>query len=316
LAHDPGLSSSEVRIGAGRLSIRATFASVDLTAVRKQRTGSLEGLAGGIFDLFSGGTALTPLSVHVESASDVTLFRLDYPPVRGADLTLRLALARDLAPGHRHYVLVRDHGGRKVTEALLAASSDTLIFGVATPPAASRTVEFFKLGFEHILGGWDHLAFLLTLLLGGLGVARAAGIITSFTIAHSLTLGLAALGLVELPAFVAEPLIAASIVYVALENVLRRELTRRWFVTFAFGLVHGFGFASVLRETDIGSGGGIVLPLLGFNLGVEAGQLAVALLALPLIAVMQKKPRCWTRLAPACSALLAIAGACWLVQRL
>jgi hydrogenase/urease accessory protein HupE len=316
VAHDPGLSSSQVRIGAGTLSIRATFASAEIAALQERHTGNLEKLAGGIFEVWSGGTAFTPLSVDVESTSDGTVFRVDYPPVRGANLTLRVALVRDLPTGHRHYVLVRDEGGRKVTDALLTASSDTLTCGVTTPSAASQAVEFFKLGVEHILSGWDHLSFLVALLLGGFGMARAAGIITSFTVAHSLTLGLAALGVVELPPFLVEPVIAASIVYVAVENVLRRELARRWFVTFAFGLVHGFGFASVLRETGIGSGAGILLPLFGFNLGVEAGQLAVALLALPLISRMQRQPRYSTRLAPACSILLAVAGACWLVQRL
>jgi hypothetical protein len=115
---------------------------------------------------------------------------------------------------------------------------------------------------------------------------------------------------------IAEPLIAASIIYVGVENLYRGGLKRRWAVTFAFGLVHGFGFASVLRDLGIGEGGGgMLVPLVSFNLGVEIGQAAVAALALPLLSKLQARPR-FARLAPACSILLTVAGGYWLAQRL
>jgi len=136
-----------------------------------------------------------------------------------------------------------------------------------------------------------------------------------------VTLALAALDVVRVPSRVVEPIIAASIVYVALENVLapgeqKARLARRAAVTFAFGLVHGLGFASVLRELGIGTTpDGVLLPLVKFNLGVEAGQLAVASVVFPLILFARGRASMERRLVPACSALIAIVGAYWLFER-
>ena len=121
----------------------------------------------------------------------------------------------------------------------------------------------------------------------------------------------------HIPSSVVEPLIAASILYVGLENILRNNLQRRWLLTFAFGLIHGFGFATALREMGVGAGGsGVVLPLLSFNLGVELGQIAIAAAALPLIWKLRRRPSFVARFAPACSLLVALAGCYWLIARL
>jgi len=144
----------------------------------------------------------------------------------------------------------------------------------------------------------------------------AAKIITSFTIAHSITLAVATLGWVSISPRIVEPLIAVSIAYVGLENIFRRDLNRRWLLTFGFGLIHGFGFASVLREMGIGSAvGGVTLPLLSFNLGVEIGQIAIASLVLPVIWNLRRRVFFVARFAPACSIMIALAGAYWLVVR-
>ena len=182
-------------------------------------------------------------------------------------------------------------------------------------------MSFFALGVEHILTGYDHLLFLAALLLVCATFREAAVVITCFTVAHSVTLALAALDVVRLPSRAVEAVIAASIVYVAMENVLRfgkdrQRLAWRAGVTFAFGLVHGMGFASVLRELGLASTpGGVVVPLLKFNLGVEAGQLAVAAIVFPLILVARGRPWTEQRMVPACSVLIALAGAWWLVER-
>src|SRR6185295_17497952 len=120
---------------------------------------------------------------------------------------------------------------------------------------------FVLLGIEHILTGYDHLIFLLGLLLAGASFKNVAKIITSFTVAHSITLALSTFDLVRIPSAVVEPLIAVSIVYVGLENIFRRDLKWRWLLTLGFGLVHGFGFASALRSLGIGSGTGAAMPL-------------------------------------------------------
>lgn len=193
---------------------------------------------------------------------------------------------------------------------------------VATAPTAggeSRVTSFFALGIEHILAGYDHLLFLAALLLVCDRFGDAAKVVTVFTVAHSVTLGLAALDVVRVPGRVVEPLIAASIVYVAFENVVIREKAQRWrrVIVFGFGLIHGLGFASVLREVGLGtSGAGVVVPLVKFNLGVETGQLAVAALALPLIFWLKRRPQFVARGVPLTSAAIASVGAFWLVTRL
>jgi hypothetical protein len=122
---------------------------------------------------------------------------------------------------------------------------------------------------------------------------------------------------VNLPARIVEPLIAASIVYVGLENLLRRHPPPRWRLTFGFGLIHGFGFAGALRELGIGSSGlAVALPLGSFNLGVEAGQIAVALVTLPLWWALRAQPALSIRLTSACSVVVVFAGGYWLIERM
>lgn len=181
----------------------------------------------------------------------------------------------------------------------------------------SRTVSFFVLGVEHILTGYDHLLFLAGLLLVCTRFRDAASIITCFTIAHSITLALASLDIVHLPGEIVEPAIAASIIYVGIENLIgRHRLAWRMLVTFGFGLVHGLGFASVLREIGLGRlPGGIAMPLLKFNLGVEAGQLAVAAVILPLLLLMRRKAWFRTWGVAAASGLVIAAGSFWLIER-
>ena len=132
-----------------------------------------------------------------------------------------------------------------------------------------------------------------------------------------MTLAASTLGWVQLPAAIVEPLIAASIVYVAAENLARSAGGSRAGLTFAFGLIHGFGFAGALRDLGVGGGGtGIALPLAAFNLGVEAGQLALVLALMPLLSRLRAHPTLAGRTVAAASALVLAAGAWWLVERL
>jgi hydrogenase/urease accessory protein HupE len=173
------------------------------------------------------------------------------------------------------------------------------------------------LGIEHIATGYDHLVFLLGLLVVGGTFRSVVKIVTSFTVAHSITLALATLDVIRFPATVIEPIIAASIIYVGIENLVRRDLDRRWRLAFAFGLIHGCGFASVLRELGIGANGsGVAMPLLSFNLGVELGQITLAAVVLPVIWQLRQRPAFEPRYVPACSALIALAGGYWLVERI
>jgi hydrogenase/urease accessory protein HupE len=174
--------------------------------------------------------------------------------------------------------------------------------------------SFFPLGIEHILIGFDHLLFLLALLLRGGNAWSLLKIVTAFTVAHSITLALAALNVVALPGRLVESMIALSIAYVALENLFPRyALSRRWTISFAFGLVHGFGFSSVLREIGLPKEN-LLLSLLNFNLGVEAGQLAVVLLVAPVLMKLKSKP--WEpRMVTVISIAILAMGLYWFVDR-
>ena len=155
--------------------------------------------------------------------------------------------------------------------------------------------------------------FLLALLALTTSLWQTVKIVTAFTVAHSITLSLAVLGLVKIPPSIVEPLIAASIVWVAVENLVAPAgATRRWLIAGTFGLIHGLGFASMLVELGVPQGA-VVRALVGFNIGVELGQLAfVAVVMPPLVWASRRLPR----LPQILSVIVALVGAVWLVERL
>jgi hypothetical protein len=152
--------------------------------------------------------------------------------------------------------------------------------------------QFVKLGVGHILGGIDHLLFVFCLVIPFRRIKQLVLIVTAFTVAHSITLASAALGIVPdalwFPPLI-ETLIAASILYMALENIVGAQLKRRWLIAFGFGLVHGFGFSFALRESLQFAGSHLAVSLLTFNLGVEIGQLLVLAVAVPLVSLAFKR---------------------------
>ncbi|WP_208719155.1 HupE/UreJ family protein [Corallococcus sicarius] len=182
--------------------------------------------------------------------------------------------------------------------------------------AADGFGDWVGLGLRHILEGADHLLFLLAVLLVGGSFRRMLVLVTSFTLAHSLTLGLTALGWVTLDARGtrwAEAAIAASILYMALENLLLRQHRHRAGLTFLFGLVHGLGFAGALREHGLGDA--VVPGLVGFNLGVELGQAVVIAFLVPVLRILQRRPRLHSRVMRVSSIGLAGMGFYWMVAR-
>jgi hydrogenase/urease accessory protein HupE len=165
-----------------------------------------------------------------------------------------------------------------------------LVRGQLYPSAWNTTREFLLWGCQHIFLGYDHIAFLLALLLAITRLDQLVKIVTSFTLAHSATLLLSALDVVAVPNRLTEVLIAGSIVYVATENLAWGDKTarHRWLITFAFGLVHGLGFATELRNRLAEVPGGVVVPVLAFNVGVELGQLAIVAVAFPLLTFVRR----------------------------
>src|SRR5215469_4276281 len=263
-AHDPGLSASELRIRQGELTARVVFSATDAAQVE----------SGHLLEIRANGQTIAPgTRERLIEASDVR-FDFTYSLPAGATLTVRSAAFDQLPSGHRQYLTIRDDANHLVLERIVDAQAGE----IEIPRSASRSRPafdaFITLGIVHILTGYDHLLFLCGILLMGGRLRSVAKIITSFTIAHSITLGAATFDLVRLSPRLVEPLIAATIVFVGIENLVRREeVEQRWLLTFVFGLVHGFGFASALKELGIGAGAEAAVPLMSFNIGVEVGQL-------------------------------------------
>jgi hydrogenase/urease accessory protein HupE len=192
-------------------------------------------------------------------------------------------------------------------------------------------ITFLKTGVIHILTGYDHILFLVALLLVTKRFRSLLKIITSFTIAHSITLSIAALGIFLLPARFTESMIALSIVYVAFENLFilspaekvqphigvtklfLADTSKRWMIAFLFGLIHGFGFSSVLREIGLPKQE-IASSLISFNVGVELGQLAIIALVYPLVWYIQKKSH-GLQTIKVISIIISLLGGVWFIQR-
>jgi hydrogenase/urease accessory protein HupE len=174
---------------------------------------------------------------------------------------------------------------------------------------------YFLLGIEHILFGYDHLVFLLGLVLVGGRWRALLLVITAFTLAHSITLGMAVLGVWAPSPRIVEPLIALSVAYVGVENQFVKDAEKRWRITFPFGLIHGFGFAGALGEIQLPKAD-VPKALLGFNLGVEVGQLAVMAIVLPLIMTARKRPWFEKKGVRYASYVIAGLGIVWFVARI
>jgi hydrogenase/urease accessory protein HupE len=191
--------------------------------------------------------------------------------------------------------------------------SGSLSYNPAKSSIWTTIGEFLVLGIEHILTGYDHIAFLLALIVIGLSIGEVLKIITAFTIAHSITLLLAALEIVRLNSRFVESVIAFSICYVALENLFKKQVNYRWRIAFGFGLVHGFGFASALQELIVGKSN-LLVSVLSFNMGVEIGQLMLFFVLLPILYLV-KKQFGFKIITAGTSAAIFLIGFAWLLER-
>ena len=255
----------------------------------------------------TAGTTTT-LVDHATCAAPVRALRWDLPLVaRGSS---------------RFQILARVRIADEESVAVVDRARPALIAG----DASVSMLDFVRTGVAHIgvaasewrgprlPDGLDHILFVIALLLGGGTLRRLAGVITAFTAGHTISLAIATLGLARPPPSIIEPLIAASIAYVAAQALLRRPDEHRWKIAMGFGLVHGFGFAGALAQLDL-STADTVRALVGFNAGVELGQLAIIAAVLPLVALAHRSraQALVTRVAPA---LIFAAGAYWCVARL
>ena len=231
-------------------------------------------------------------------------------------------------PSHRGLLTLVANGAAQT--AVLGGGAGARRFELEHVSSWSAFVEYLRAGIWHIWSGIDHLLFLLSLLLPAVLVRRQnrweavpiAGpaflnivkVVTAFTLAHSVTLSLAAFDVIRLPSRLTESVIAASIIIAALNNVFPRITEGRWRIAFAFGLLHGFGFASVLTEMGLPQGARLI-SLLAFNLGVESGQLAVVLAIMPLAYFLRATHFYRRAVMPWGSSAIACLALFWLVQR-
>jgi hydrogenase/urease accessory protein HupE len=242
-------------------------------------------------------------------------FRIDGAPEAALPIVTRL-FPRD--PDHQTFVNVYE-GGELRQQFIFGANSEAMTYYRGTTAGVLAVMQtFVPAGVHHILIGADHLLFLFGLLLLGGSWRRIALIITAFTIGHSITLSLAALNIVDVPGYLVEPAIALSIVVVGVDNLLQRGAPgrdlRTW-VAAVFGLVHGFGFASVLREFGLPQEA-LGWSLFSFNVGVELGQLAAAAVVLSLLAVLRRYSLAARQRVEVIGSVAVIAGgAYWFVER-
>jgi hydrogenase/urease accessory protein HupE len=339
-AHDPGLSSLTIRQRANALEATLTLAAKDATQLAE-----LDGDGDGSVTQSEFARARSQLETAIAEQLVVAPDRkvakaqsirsrldgnnnvevhLDFGAAVFSSLEIESKLIASLSLGHRQFLQIQDPGGETIFERLLSAAADHATVQIPRANASIAAFEtvhsfanFLSLGVKHILTGYDHLLFLFGLLVVARGFVSSLNIVTSFTIAHSITLAVATLHLVQIPSRIVEPLIAASIVFIGVDNLWRGDVLKaRRMVTFGFGLIHGFGFASALCEAGIGSRtGGIVLPLFSFNLGVELGQIIIAATALPIIWKLRENPMFIARWVPVCSAGVVLLGSFWFVER-
>jgi len=285
-----------------------------------------------------GGAPCIPGPAHAAPDPDGRLVAVTWDAACPAPISrLRIDLTPFFAADARHIALVTLHApGAHVDPHVVRADQPVVELAAGQAPSLA---SWIALGAHHIFGGTDHVCFVLALLLVVV-IARAApaataapaarwqprppraalrataAIVTSFTAAHSLTLAAASLGWLRLPGPLVESAIAASILYTAAEDVIRPDARHRFAMTFAFGLVHGLGFASVLEDRLPPDA--VAVPLFGFNLGVELGQLAIVAVALPTLAGLARllgSDQYRRYFLPAAALPLGVISIKWLIER-
>lgn len=248
----------------------------------------------------------------------------------GRGLKVRYSLLFDVDPTHRGLVQWIAPGGLASQPLVFGTDSAEQQLQLQAPSAWKTLKQYVVEGIWHIWMGYDHILFLLSLLLPAV-LVRMAGrwkpapslrrsvlevlkVVTAFTLAHSITLSLAVLGFVSLPSRFVESTIAASVVFAALNNIRGSIEKRRWVMAFTFGLIHGFGFASALADLGLPQGA-LALALVGFNVGVELGQMAIVAAFVPLAFWLRGTGFYRRGLLPVGSVIIAIVAAYWFVQR-
>ena len=243
-------------------------------------------------------------------------------------LDLRYSLFFDFDAQHKGLLRLESTAG--TLTGIFAADRPEQRFELRTRSGLKQFLDFAREGVWHIWIGFDHVLFLLSLLLPAVLIRQygrwqpaprfgqsfwdVVRVVTAFTVAHSITLSLAALGVISLPSRLVESIIALSVLLAALNNVWPTVTEKRWLMAFVFGLIHGFGFASVLADLGLPRDA-LLLALVGFNLGVEAGQLAIVVCFLPLAYLARATTFYRRGIMTGGSLLIALIALVWMIER-
>lgn len=345
-AHQSSIKYADITVDGSTAQVKLTIAPTDVT----QPLGQADTATPTVADVLAPATvdrvtafvaswvtlrdpSGAPCSITSPRAGpdpDAKFVDITYTAVCHVEITkLTLDFTRFFALDQRHEAIVSVHARGEQVEPMVVRSSEPVL--EVTPGQATSLLGWIRHGMDHIYGGLDHIAFVLSLLLVVVLTRTSEGwqvrtpvaalrstalVITAFTVGHSISLILASLGYISLPSRFVESVIAGSIVYTAVEDVIRPDVTWRFVLTFCFGLIHGLGFASVLA--DLLPKEQVLLPLVTFNVGVEIGQLTIVLAAIPVcwgIARLVGAQRYRRYVLPALALPLVVVGLRWLVER-
>ena len=334
LAHDIGISNVRVEVLEDGAETQLAVKGRDLdralgTAIVDPATDQVDGsalaaAAGQIIDHVlarvsvaqADGVACTATADPPQTDADgVVLWLAWHCEDAGRGLVYGNHLFHEFNPRAIQNVLILR--GDDVEQSVLTSYRTELSLTEAPPSYVEVAGRYIRTGIEHIFLGYDHIAFLIALLLWAKRLWPVVKVVTAFTIAHSITLALAVLDIVSLPASLTEPLIAVTIIWVAVENFLSRDVGRRWRIAFLLGLIHGFGFAGVLRAFGLPSEA-LGLALASFNIGVEIGQVGIVAIAVPVLLAIDRIRGPEARRAVvvhAASLTIGALGLFWLVER-
>lgn len=343
-AHDPGTSITTIDISGDGIILQSSYSLRDIETLKMidadgDEVYSLSELNIARPDLaqvFSKGIELRNdsrlltadyVEFTIESNENL-IFTAEFREIEKSELNLYMPVLEQLPRGHRQYLLVGTNTGSY--ENVLSAQSNPLILDLDPATSTGTFVAYLTQGMHHIFIGFDHILFLLTLLLPAVlfyhnnkyeGTKRlmpalidTTKIVTAFTLAHSVTLGLAVYQIVQLPGRLVESVIAFSIIICAVNNLKPIIPVSRWLLAFGFGLIHGFGFANALLDLGVASDKSIV-PLLAFNVGIETGQLLIVMVVLPVIYTIRHSRifRLWIFKGASIASILIASG--WMLER-
>ncbi len=322
--NDGALTWGEVRARGDDIT---RYATNNLVLSNKDKTCPLTNTAPMQLDKHSDGTyaVLSLTAACGEAISEA--------------LQVKYSLLFDVDPSHRGLVQWLAPGEKEALSVILGTESATQKLPLQAPSAWETFKQYVVEGAFHIWIGYDHILFLLSLLLPAVlifskvssanskrvtdiqpapsfmaALKEVLKVVTAFTLAHSITLSLAALGVVSLPSRWVESAIAASIIVAAVQNIRGVVDSKRWVMAFGFGLIHGFGFASVLADLGLPQNA-LITALVGFNVGIEGGQLAIVAVFLPLAFWLRKTKFYQVNVFKWGSGLIALLALYWFVQR-